>query len=134
MNEKKMRKKQFRLNLKETFERKIRTTASEPFYNKYEEMIKEPVGTSNNIENIFGELIGSPQQLQHISHDDQSSNMPSSSQQEFNLGDAVMISGQEGGVIRYLGNVHFQVILYMRSSVVKTFKTLFSLACGLALS
>ena len=112
MNEKKMRKKQFRLNLKETFERKIRKAAPEPYYNKYEEMRKEPVGTPNSMENIFGEVIESPQQLQHISHDDQSLNMQSSVQQEFNLGDAVMISGQEGGVIRYLGNVHFQVILY----------------------
>ena len=112
MNEKKMRKKQFRLNLKETFERKIRKAAPEPFYNKYQEMRKELVGTQNDIENIFEEVVGSPQQLQHISNDDQSSDMQSSSQQEFNLGDAVMISGQEGGVIRYLGNVHFQVILY----------------------
>lgn len=109
MNEKKKRKKQFRLNLKESFERRIRTP--EPFYNKYEEMRKEPVSTPTNIENIFGEVISSPQQLQHISHDDQSSsNLQSDVQQEFNLGDAVMISGQEGGVIRYLGNVHFQVI------------------------
>ena len=52
MNEKKKRKKQFRLNFKESFERRIRTP--EPFYNKYEEMRKEPVSTPKNIENIFG--------------------------------------------------------------------------------
>ena len=108
MNEKKKRKKQFRLNLNESFERRIRTP--EPFYNKYEETKKEPVSTPNNIENIFGEATRPPQHLQRLSADTQSSsNMQSDVQQEFNLGDAVMISGQEGGVIRYLGNVHFQV-------------------------
>ena len=109
MNEKKKKKKQFRLNLNESFERRIRTP--EPFYNEYEDMRKEPLSTPNNIENIFGEVTRQHQQLQQTSADTQSSsNMQSDVRQDFNLGDAVMISGQEGGVIRYLGNVHFQVI------------------------
>ena len=131
MNEKKKRKKQFRLNLKESFERRIRTP--EPFYNKYEEMRKEPVSTPNNIENTFGEAKRQPQQLPRLSADTQSSsNMQSNVQQEFNLGDAVMISGQEGGVIRYLGNVHFQVI--HSNDVLCCQEFHFSLVYGLVLS
>ena len=107
-----MRKKQFRLNLKETFERRIRTP--EPFYNKHQEKREDLVSVRNDVENKIGEeVIGSPQQLRHISLDDRSSlNMHDDLQHDYNLGDAVMISGQEAGVIRYLGNVHFQVKLY----------------------
>ena len=106
-----MRKKQFRLNLKETFEKRIRTP--EPFYNKHQEKREHLVSAQTDVENRIGEEVkGSPQQLQHHSHDDRSSlNMHDDLQHEYNLGDAVMISGQEAGVIRYLGNVHFQVFM-----------------------
>ena len=106
-----MRKKQFRLNLKETFERRIRTP--EPFYNNHGEKREDLVSTQNDVENKIGEVKGSPQQLQHISRDAKSSlTIQEDVQKEYNLGDTVRISGQEAGVIRYLGNVHFQVKLY----------------------
>ena len=102
-----MRKKQFRLNLEETFEKRI--SLPEHYYNAFKEKKKEHILTPNNVEKSVSEIKG---RNKSSPHDLRSSNLKKDEQQEFKLGDTVMISGQECGVIRYLGNVHFQVILY----------------------
>ena len=75
-------------------------------------MREKIVSTPSNAKSPFDEVTVSPQQLQSISYSEPSfSNLSNDheAQRELNVGDAVRISGQESGVIRYLGNVHFQV-------------------------
>ena len=103
--EKKIRKKQFRLDLQETFansaslHRSNRGISAET-ESKYQKKIKVK-RESNQFHRSFGKKKSDQNSSRNL--------YPDEGLIGYQIGDLVAISGQERGVIQYLGSVHFQV-------------------------
>ena len=103
--ERKIRKKQFRLDLQETFantasiHRSNRSTSAET-ESKYQRKIKVK-GEGNKFHSSFEKKKSDKNSARNLYSDEGLIG--------YQIGDLVAISGQERGVIQYLGSVHFQV-------------------------